>query len=178
MNNLNNLTKEELQELEDEEVEFDLVHYVLDSLKKHSVDYCFTKKDFDKILQIAKKEDINLVYKIFKDNNNSLEYVRFTPVYFFKKVNGKKIYLNTVNQFEENNIPNGISYCLRKRKSSKYKKDDKIPENAQTKKRPTVDFLAKAQGKDYLFFQKTWQTSIFMVYWVKSNKSDTKEKIL
>ena len=86
MNNLNNLTKEELQELEDEEVEFDLVHYVLDSLKKHSVDYCFTKKDFDKILQIAKKEDINLVYKIFKNNNNSLEYVRFTPVYFFKKV--------------------------------------------------------------------------------------------
>ena len=49
----------------EEELEEDLVHTVIDSLRNHHTDYCFSNKDFKSILSLAKEAGIGLIYKVF-----------------------------------------------------------------------------------------------------------------
>lgn len=127
----------------EEELEEDLVHTVIDSLRNHHTDYCFSNKDFNSILSLAKEAGISLIYKIFKDRYDKLDYVEFIPAHFYVSVNGKKIYINKSYQFEASEVPENWKYDKKKKENGTGKSYKK------TKK--TIDYLAMAQGKEYLF---------------------------
>ena len=57
----------------EEELEEDLVHTVIDSLRNHHTDYCFSNKDFKSILSLAKEAGIGLIYKVFYDRYDKLD---------------------------------------------------------------------------------------------------------
>ena len=67
----------------EEELEEDLVHTVIDSLRNHHTDYCFSNKDFKSILSLAKEAGIGLIYKVFYDRYDKLDYVEFIPANFY-----------------------------------------------------------------------------------------------
>ena len=74
----------------EEELEEDLVHTVIDSLHNHHIDYCFSKKDLNSVLSLAKETGISLIYKIFNDKYGQLDYVEFIPAHFYVNLNGEK----------------------------------------------------------------------------------------
>lgn len=129
-------------------LEYDLVETVMSSLRTHQVDYCFNKKSFDAILRLAKEQGISLVYKVVNDRYGNLDYVEFIPAKFYKIVNKKKSYVDGAYQYSRDKLPMNWQYDR-----SKYleKKKTTIPVSAQKHPRKTIDYLAKAQGKDYLF---------------------------
>ena len=129
-------------------LEYDLVETVMSSLRTHQVDYCFNKKSFDAILRLAKEQGINLVYKIVNDRFGNLDYVEFIPAKFYKIVNQKKSYIDGTYQYSRDNLPVNWKYDR-----SKYleKKKSTIPTCMQKGPKKTIDYLAKEQGKEYLF---------------------------
>lgn len=133
----------------EEELEEDLVHTVIDSLRNHHIDYCFSNKDFNSILSLAKEAGISLIYKIFNDKYGQLDYVEFIPAHFYVSINGEKRYLNKAYQFELDKVPSNWKYDKKRREVVNTKSE--IPKNAQKGKRKTIDYLAMAQGKEYLF---------------------------
>ena len=102
--NLNN--EVELSEEELFELNYNLVDVVLASLKVHQPDYCFSMGVFKTVLNLAKENKINLVYKIVNDKQGNLDYVEFRPTYFYKFINGEKVYIEGNYQFPENMIKN------------------------------------------------------------------------
>lgn len=147
--NLNN--EVELSEEELFELNYNLVDVVLASLKVHQPDYCFSMGVFKTVLNLAKENKINLVYKIVNDKQGNLDYVEFRPTHFYKFINGEKVYIEGNYQFPENNLPIGWKHTAKKPKDNA--RVCTIPENMIKKKgkRKTIDYLAKAQGKEYLF---------------------------
>ena len=66
----------------EEELEEDLVHTVIDSLRNHHTDYCFSNKDFKSILSLAKEAGIGLIYKVFYEMNClilKIQIIHFEP---------------------------------------------------------------------------------------------------
>lgn len=133
----------------EEELEEDLVHTVIDSLHNHHIDYCFSKKDLNSVLSLAKETGISLIYKIFNDKYGQLDYVEFIPAHFYVKLNGEKKYINKAYQFEFDKVPSNWKYDKKRREV--VNKKTEIPKNIQKGKRETIDYLAMAQGKEYLF---------------------------
>ena len=127
----------------EEGLEEDLVHTVIDSLRNHHTDYCFSNKDFKSILSLAKEAGIGLIYKVFYDRYDKLDYVEFIPANFYVSVNGVKTYIDKVYQFEASEVPENWKYD----KERKEKSTEKSCKNT----RKTIDYLAMAQGKEYLF---------------------------
>ena len=127
----------------EEELEEDLVHTVIDSLRNHHTDYCFSNNDFKSILSLAKEAGISLIYKVFYDRYDKLDYVEFIPANFYVSINGVKTYIDKVYQFEASEVPENWKYD----KERKEKSTDK----SYKKTRKTIDYLAMAQGKEYLF---------------------------
>ena len=80
----------------EEELEEDLVHTVIDSLRNHHTDYCFSNKDFKSILSLAKEAGISLIYKVFYNRYDKLDYVEFIPANFYVSINGVKTYIDKV----------------------------------------------------------------------------------
>lgn len=127
-------------------LEYDLVETVMSSLRTNQVDYCFNTKSFNTILKLAKEHGINLVYKIIEDRYGQLDYVEFIPTNFYKvTTSGKRKYIDGIYQYSHTELPLGWKYEHRK-----YSEKQKEPKTTKTK-RKTIDYLAKAQGKDYLF---------------------------
>lgn len=133
----------------EEELEEDLVHTVIDSLHNHHIDYCFSKKDLNSVLSLAKETGISLIYKIFNDKYGQLDYVEFIPAHFYVNLNGEKKYINKAYQFEFDKVPSNWKYDKKRREV--VNKKSEIPQNMQKGKRKTIDYLAMAQGKEYLF---------------------------
>lgn len=138
---INKKLNEKLEE--DLGLEYDLVETVMTSLRNNQVDYCFNVKSFNAILKLAKEQSINLVYKIFNDRFGNLDYVEFIPTNFYTKNKyGEKRYIDGIYQYSHDGLPDNWEYERKKYFNSKSKK---------TKSRKTIDYLAKKQGKDYLF---------------------------
>ena len=127
----------------EEELEEDLVHTVIDSLRNHHTDYCFSNKDFKSILSLAKEAGIGLIYKVFYDRYDKLDYVEFIPANFYVSVNGVKTYIDKVYQVEASEVPENLKYDKERK--------EKSTEKSRKKTRKTIDYLAMAQGKEYLF---------------------------
>ena len=127
----------------EEELEEDLVHTVIDSLRNHHTDYCFSNKDFKSILSLAKEAGISLIYKVFYARYDKLDYVDFIPAHFYVSVNGVKTYIDKIYQFEASEVPENWKYDKERK--------EKSTEKSRKKTRKTIDYLAMAQGKEYLF---------------------------
>ena len=127
----------------EEELEEDLVHTVIDSLRNHHTDYCFSNKDFKSILSLAKEAGIGLIYKVFYDRYDKLDYVEFIPANFYVNISGVKTYIDKVYQFEASEVPENWKYDKERKENGTGK--------SYKKKRKTIDYLAMAQGKEYLF---------------------------
>lgn len=128
---------------EDLGLEYDLVETVMSSLRTNQVDYCFNIKSFNAILNLAKEQGINLVYKMVEDRYGQLDYVEFIPTNFYMKTaSGKRKYIDGIYQYSHTELPVNWKY--------EHKKYSNKPKETKTK-RKTIDYLAKSQGKDYLF---------------------------
>ena len=127
----------------EEELEEDLVHTVIDSLRNHHTDYCFSNKDFKSILSLAKEAGIGLIYKVFYDRYDKLDYVEFIPANSYVSINGVKTYIYKFYQFEASEVPVYWKYDKEKKEKGTGK--------SYKKTRKTIDYLAMAQGKEYLF---------------------------
>lgn len=128
---------------EDLGLEYDLVETVMSSLRTNQVDYCFNTKSFNAILRLSKEQGINLVYKKIENRFGQLDYVEFIPTNFYTvTTSGKRKYIDGIYQYSHTELPIGWKYEHRK-----YSNKPKEPKT----KRKTINYLAKAQGKDYLF---------------------------
>ena len=124
-------------------LEYDLIETVMSSLRTNQVDYCFNQKSFNAILRLAKEQGINLVYKLVEDKYGKLDYVEFIPTNFYKiTTSGKRKYIDGIYQYSHNELPLDWKY--------EHRRYSEKPKESKTK-RKTIDYLAKAQGKDYLF---------------------------
>lgn len=130
---------------EDLGLEYDLVETVMSSLRTNQVDYCFNTKSFNAILRLSKEQGINLVYKKIENRFGQLDYVEFIPTNFYTiTASGKRKYIDGIYQYSHTELPNGWKY--------EHRKYSDKPKEPKTKKRGKgIDYLAKAQGKDYLF---------------------------
>ena len=65
----------------------DLPMNVLDSLKNNIRDYCYTMRDLNIILELCKKDKINVTYDIKRNEIGEIEYIELMPCRLLK---GKK----------------------------------------------------------------------------------------
>lgn len=61
----------------------DIVSLVINSLKIHSVDYCYSRKDLINILKEAKRQNLSMYYKEYLEKDGTLDYFKIVPARFY-----------------------------------------------------------------------------------------------
>jgi len=84
-----------LFELEEEyEVEYDdIVTSVINSLKSHAVDYCYTRKDMQAIFNEAKNQNLSMYYQEYLEKDGGLDYFKIVPASFYAYNDDKRVLL-------------------------------------------------------------------------------------
>lgn len=79
---------------EEYEVEYDdIVTSVINSLKSHAVDYCYTRKDMQAIFNEAKKQNLSMFYQEYLEKDGSLDYFKIVPARFYTYTNNETVLL-------------------------------------------------------------------------------------
>ena len=80
---------------EEYEVEYDdIVTSVINSLKSHAVDYCYTRKDMQAIFNEAKKQNLSMYYQEYLEKDGSLDYFKVVPARFYIYNNKETVLLS------------------------------------------------------------------------------------
>lgn len=104
---------------EEYEVEYDdIVTSVINSLKSHAVDYCYTRKDMQAIFNEAKRLNLSMYYQEYLEKNGSLDYFEIVPARFYT-YNNKETVLLSGQCYKVQDIPNELQ-CVITRKGHAY----------------------------------------------------------
>ena len=99
---------------EDYEVEYDdIVTSVINSLKAHAVDYCYTRKDMQLIFNEAKAQNLSMYYKEYLEKDGSLDYFKIVPAKFYTYNDNGAILLKG-QCFNIKDIPNELQCVISK----------------------------------------------------------------
>lgn len=98
----------------DFEIDYDdIVTSVIKSLKCKAVDYCYTRKDMNTILEKAKEENLSMYYQEFLDRNGALDYFKIVPARFYTYNNDGAILLKG-KCYKISDIPNELQCIISK----------------------------------------------------------------
>ena len=104
---------------EEYEVEYDdIVTSVINSLKSHAVDYCYTRKDMQAIFNEAKRLNLSMYYQEHLEKNGSLDYFEIVPARFYT-YNNKETVLLSGQCYNIKDIPIELQ-CIITRKGRSY----------------------------------------------------------
>lgn len=104
---------------EEYEVEYDdIVTSVINSLKSHAVDYCYTRKDMQAIFNEAKRQNLSMYYQEYLEKDGSLDYFKIVPARFYT-YNNKEMVLLSGQCYNVKDIPIELQ-CIITRKGHVY----------------------------------------------------------
>lgn len=100
---------------EEYEVEYDdIVTSVINSLKSHAVDYCYTRKDMQAIFNEAKRQNLSMYYQEYLEKDGSLDYFKIVPARFYT-YNNKETILLSGQCYKVQDIPIELQCIITKR---------------------------------------------------------------